>query len=926
MEEPITSTTEPKQPASLEKKARKQLKKPVKWTIIILVWIGLFAPYIVMRSMIYLADDGTLPGIEKLENPESSVASIVYSGDGVELGKYFLENRTNANFNELSPYLVDALIATEDERFYEHSGVDIRATGRVASGVLSGDSKGGGSTITQQLAKMLFPREHNMTDWELVKRKFKEWIIATRLEKNFTKKEIIAMYFNKFDFLNNAVGINSASMVYFGKEPIDLEMHEAAMLVGMAKNPAMFNPLRKPDTVIHRRSVVFSQMKKCNHITQAQYDSLNKLPLDLNYTRVDHKSGLAPYFRETLRGDVSKILRQTDFFISLYFYGKITPEGKDYMEDTWYDVRTDKPLDIQNAINNKAYQSVQVYNTANQYFQLKVIDADGDCKVNLRKYRYAKASGQPYDIYSDGLKIYTTLDSKLQKYAEYAVQEHLKHELQADFDKNNLRWKRPPFSNDLSDAQIDTIMNSAMYQSQMYKKLTGKVCANCERPKKYLITNEKNYVCTYCHHSEPIRTKAEIIAMFKVKRPMRVFDWQAEGYEKDTMMTAMDSIRYYKGLLRASMISMNPHNGHVKAWVGGPNFKHFKFDAAKKGKRQVGSTFKPFIYATALEMGAITPCTFVPDIRHCVEVPYNKYRFKQWCPGNAGAKYSGEPTPIPFALASSMNNITAYVIGLQDGAMPGLVYNRVSQLGIDTSRFEPVPSMALGVFDLSVFEMVGGMCSFVNDGIYVEPKYIDRIEDKNGNTIYSSTQKIQQVWSPETAYKILSIMKKTTAGIRHPTMKSKKTGRAVVGGTAMRIRGRQTEKRPYAGLRMPIAAKTGTTQNQSDGWFMGLTPDLVTGVWVGAEDRAVRFRSLQLGMGTNMALPMWAYYMHKVYEDSTINISQGDFEKPASVIGDPLDCLLQSKGVIDFDFEGDDTDWSKLDSNATKEDEEFYNY
>ncbi|CAG5085566.1 transglycosylase domain-containing protein [Parvicella tangerina] len=856
---------QPNQAEEKAKQPKRKLKKWVQWTIVVLVWIACFSPYLGIRgALIWAESDGDLPGFDELENPKSNLASVVYSEDGKELGKYFIENRTNAYYNELSPYLINALIATEDERFHQHSGVDMRATGRVIKGVVTGDNKGGGSTITQQLAKMLFPRKQ-MTKIELVKRKFKEWIIATRLEKNYTKEEIIAMYFNKFDFLNNAVGINSAAMVYFGKKPIDLELHEAAMLVGMAKNPSLFNPLRDPDTTLHRREVVLAQMEKNNFITKAQYDSIRIMPLGLNYTKVDHQAGLAPYFRESLREEVSNLLDEKN------------PDGS---------------------------------------------------------YKIAKSDGSPYSIYSDGLKIYTTIDSKMQEYAEWAVQEHLKHELQEDFFNNNQKWKNPPFSNDLNQGQIDTIMLTAMHQSQMYKKFTGQVCAYCERPSKWITKvqldpndadnvikdlsegeHPTHFHCEYCHHNEPIRTQDKINEIFNTPKPMKIFDWQSENYEKDTIMTPMDSIRYHKEILRAAMVSMNPHNGHIKAWVGGPNFHYFQYDMVMKGRRQVGSTFKPFIYATALEDGAITPCTMVPDIQHCVEVPYNKYRNKMWCPGNAGANYSGEMTPIPFALAASMNNITAYVIGLQssdnasaEGALPYRVWKRVGALGIDTSQFEPVPAMALGVFDLNVYEMVGGMCAFVNEGIYIEPTFINRIEDANGNVIYEPHQRIQEVWSKETAYTMLSMMKNVTSGIYHPTAK-RSNGKPLLGGTAIRIRGKQTESRPYAGLKMPIAGKTGTTQNQSDGWFMGLTPDLVTGVWVGAEDRSVRFRSLQLGMGTNMALPIWAYYMHKVYEDSTLVISQEDFPKPASIIKDPLDCSvvnMSNSGDIEFDENGGD--------------------
>lgn len=815
---------------------KRSLGKKTRWVLILVLWIGVLFPAAIVYFMLSIADDGTLPSFELLENPQSNLASTIYSHDDVELGKYFRENRTTAKYNELSPWLEKALIGTEDERFKEHSGVDVRALGRVVKGVLLNQkSQGGGSTISQQLSKLLFPRK-KLSKFELVKRKFKEWIIATRLEKNYTKEEIITMYLNKFDFLNNAVGINSASQVYFDKTPLELELHEAAMLVGMAKNPSLFNPLKRYDTVHHRRNVVFYQMKKSNFITQEVYDSVKELPLGLNYTRVDHQSGLAPYFRETLRKEVTNILGEKD-------------KDGNYV----------------------------------------IIDADGN----------------PYNIYSDGLKVYTTIDSRLQKYAEFAVQEHLKFELQSDFFKNNAKWKNPPFSNDLSEAEIDTVMQRAKRRSKMYKSLKGKICSYCERTTSLHKVGD-HFHCHHCDNDTPIFSDVEIDKKFNQKRKTRVFDWQSKGYEKDTVMSPMDSIRYYKALLRASMVSINPHNGYVKAWVGGANFKHFKYDMVRNGKRQVGSTFKPFVYATAIEVGAIHPCDQVPDMQYCIEIPYNANRNKMWCPGNAGARYTNELTPYSFALASSMNNITAHIIG-KDG-MPQKVFNRVAELGIDTSMFEPVPAMSLGVFDLSVYEMVSGMTAFVNNGVYITPTFILRIEDKNGNVIYEPKQKAKEVWAESTAYTILQMMKKVTSGMQHPTAKGK-NGRRLVGGTAIRIRGTKSEKRPYAGLKMPIAGKTGTTQNQSDGWFMGLTPDLVTGVWVGAEDRSVRFRSLQLGMGTNMALPIWGYYMNKVYEDSTLNISQGDFPKPPSVTQDPLNCFQYEMGqpsIDDYNNEGFD--------------------
>ena len=818
------TTPEPETPVLEEPKLpKRQLKKWAQWTIVSLLWLAVLSPFIGVYVMLNISDDGTLPGFEELENPQSNLASRVYSSDGVELGKYYKENRTNAKYNDLSPWLIQALDATEDSRYYEHSGVDARAISRAIYGQLVGDDGGGASTISQQLAKNLFTKVAKGKT-ERLWQKFGENIVAVRLEKNYTKEEIITMYFNKFDFLNNAVGINSAAFTYFGKRPIELDLHEAAMLVGMAKNPSLFNPLRRVVEVVKRREVVLSQMLKANYISRAEYDSVRELPLGLNYTRVDHKSGLAPYFRETLREEVSKILKKKD--------------------------------------SNGNYV---------------IVDQEGN----------------PYDIYTAGLQIHSTLDSRMQAYAEWAVQEHLKYDLQEDFFTNNAKWKRPPFSNDLSDSQIDTLMERAKRGSQLYKVYTGKICGYCERPEKYLTKEGGKFTCSYCKHETAVKSKRGIAEMFLIKKPMKVFDWQAPNYEKDTIMTVMDSIRYYKSLLRASMVSIEPHTGHVKAWVGGPYFKHFKYDMVKKGKRQVGSTFKPFIYGTALELGVIEPCdeSFF-DIKYCVDIPYNQYREKQWCPSNSGARFTNAVMPIPYALANSMNNITAGIVKKGKQGLLDETFDRVSQMGMDTSRFSPVPSMSLGVFDLSVYEMVGAMTSFVNKGVYIKPTYIIKIEDKNGNIIYEPEMYSKEIWKEETAYTILEIMKLVTTGIRHPTLKNSKTGRSLVAGTAIRMRGKETEKRPYAGIdrKIPVAGKTGTTQNQSDGWFMGLTPDLVTGVWVGAEDRAVRFRSLQLGMGTNMALPMWCYYMKKVYADSTLNISQGDFEMPSSIIGNPIDC------------------------------------
>ena len=783
------------------------------------MWIAVLSPLFGIFTLLSIADDGTLPDITTLENPKTDLASVILSSDMQELGKYYRENRVNVHYNDLPEHLVNALIATEDERFLEHSGVDIRALGRVVKGVVTGNSKGGGSTISQQLAKLLFPRKR-LSKKELIIRKFKEWIISSRLELNYTKQEIIAMYLNKFDFLNNAVGINSAAQVYFNKKPIELNLQESAMLVGMAKNPSLFNPLRKPDTVFKRRSVVLNQMLKNKFISVKEYDSIKELPLGLDYKKADHQEGLAPYFREILRSELGTLLKSKD--------------------------------------------------------------SDGSLVVS-------KPDGTAYDLYVDGLKIYTTIDARMQTHAEKAVKTHFGNYLQKLFNKNNLKWKNPPFSNDLSKAQIDTIVNRAVRQSMIYKKLIGKACSYCERPSKYIVKSEEGFTCSYCNTFSAKKSKSEIEKIITTKRKMKVFDWNYPKHEKDTLMSPIDSVKYYKGILRAGMMSMNPHNGHIKAWVGGPDFRHFKYDMVKKGTRQVGSTFKPFVYATALELGVINQCDQVPDIEYCIEVPFNKNRNKLWCPSNSGTAYTGALMPISFALANSMNNITASII--KKGSMVNDVYNRVAQLGIDTSNpnLIPVPSMALGVFDLSVFKIVSASSAFANHGIYIEPVYLLRIEDKFGNVIFQSEQDARQVWNKETAYTMLEMMKLVTRGVKHPTLKNK-SNRPLVGGTAIRIRSRESERQPYAGISQPIAGKTGTTQNQSDGWFMGLTPDLVTGVWVGAEDRSVRFRTLSQGMGTNTALPIFAYYTKFINADDSLSISQGDFEMPETILKPPLDC------------------------------------
>jgi penicillin-binding protein 1A len=786
------------------------------------LWLFVLTPFFVIAGMLWWASNSDLPGFKELENPKSNLATEIYSADHKLLGKYFRENRSNVKFDELSPYLPQALVATEDERYYSHSGVDVYALGRVAKGVLTGStSKGGGSTVSQQLAKMLFS-ERSKSKWERVQQKFQEWIIASRIEKQYTKDEIVAMYFNKLDFVNNAVGIKSAAQVYFDSTPDSLKIEQAAMLVGMAKNPSLFNPIRRPDTVLHRRMVVLAQMKKQEMITQQEYDSLKVLPLGLNYKRVDHAEGKAPYFREILRAEVTKLL-----------------ESKD---------------------------------------------------PKTGQYLYTDPSGNPYNLYSDGLKIYTTIDSRMQSYAEWAVQEHMNKELQDAFFKNLKRWRSPPFSNDLTKEQIDKILDAGVKRSQRYRRLAGQECADCERPAYYINTIEEDGVEYFycnperggCGHKQRKVPADSIPIIFDTPVPMNLFSYKGNF---DTIMSPLDSIRYYKSFLQVGMMSMDPKTGFVKAWVGGVNYKYFQYDHVKQAKRQVGSTFKPLVYATAIREG-LSPCHEVPN----VPVTFKKGEYgllKDWTPLNSDGDY-GDLVNLRFGLANSMNTVTAWVMK-QYG--PESVIQLARDMGIK-SKLEPVPSLCLGVADLSVYEMVGANATLANKGVFIEPIIITRIEDNNGNSIYDVIPNTNEAMDEVTAYVMLDLMKSVTVGAVHPETK-KKTA------TGVRIRFSQ---RPYGGIPwdVPIAGKTGTTQNNSDGWFMGITPDLVTGVWVGAEDRSVRFATTALGQGANTALPIWGYYMNKVYADPKLDISKEDFEKPKTKIPVKLNCEEKSSGNSDF--------------------------
>ncbi|MEZ4739165.1 MAG: transglycosylase domain-containing protein [Flavobacteriales bacterium] len=788
------------------KPANNRTKRRVIW------WALVLSPIIGLVGMLFLASNSDLPSTEDLENPRSDLATAILFSDGTQMGQYYRENRIPVDYDQISPNVVNALIATEDERFREHSGVDLRGTLRAA--VYLG-KKGGASTLTQQLSKMLFTDRSS----NFIKRtfqKFQEWIISAQLERQYTKDEIIAMYLNRFDWINQAVGIHSAARVYFSTTPDSLRIEEAALLVGMCKNPALFNPLRRPDTTMTRRMVVLDQMRKNGYLSTAEYDSLKMLPMGLRFQRVDHTEGPAPYYREVLRSKLQELLSSTD--------------------------------------------------------------ADG----NLR---YAKSDGSAYDIYTDGLKVYTTLDGAMQRYAEFAVSEHLGTELQADFFKDIAKKKNKPFDFRVSQQEIDGILNTAMKRSVRYRIITGKQCPNCERPSKYIETvkheGSKHFHCRPdlggCDTYWPVVDEAKIPEVFDTPVPMRVFSWKGEI---DTVMSPMDSIRYYKSFLQSGLLSMDPHTGFIKAWVGGIDYKHFQYDHVEQARRQVGSTFKPFVYATAIREG-MEPCRELPNQRVCFDMPPGQ---PDWCPENSDAEYGGMVT-VEYALANSMNTITAWLMK-QYGPQAVTVLAR--HMGVK-SPLDPVPSLCLGVADLTLMEMTGAFATFANKGVYIEPILFTRIEDKNGNTVFDVTPKTDEALDERTAYIMLDMLKGVTDGAYNPS-----TGRTV--GTGLRLRMGWGSRAKYGNIKFPTAGKTGTTQNNSDGWFIGITPDLVTGVWTGADDRSVRFSTTDKGQGANMALPIYGYYMNKVYADPKIGISTGDFERPSGPLGVEIDC--RSRGPI----------------------------
>jgi penicillin-binding protein 1A len=703
---------------------------------------------------------GHMPSFNDLENPESNLATEIISSDGETIGKFYNENRSSITYSELPKHLVDALVATEDERFYDHSGIDARGTLRAVTRL---GTSGGASTLSQQLAKQLFHGEGSKNIVMRVFQKIREWIIAIRLERQYTKNEIIAMYFNVYDFNNYAVGIRSAAKTYFNKLPKDLSIDESAMLVGMFKNSSLYNPTRNAQGVKNRRNVVLSQMEKSEIITEVQREKLSQLPITLDFKLQTHKEGIATYFREYLREFMKKWVR-----------------------------------------DNK------------------------------------KPDGSDYDIYRDGLKIYTTIDSRMQLYAEEAVYAHLAN-LQEEFFDQAKTNENAPFIR-ISEEETKSLMNRARKNSERYRIMKA------EGKEDDVIMNS-----------------------FAIKTKMRVFSWKGE---RDTIMTPNDSIRYYKHFLQSGVMSMDPETGYVKAWVGGINYKHFQYDHVNQGARQVGSTFKPFVYATAIEQQGYSPCDSIIDSPFTI--PKGRHNVTEtWTPRNSNNEYRGMVT-LKKALALSINTVSAKLI---DRVGPEAVVELTKKLGVQ-SNIPAQPSIALGAVEITVQDMVAAYGTFANQGIYIKPEVITKIEDKNGNILYQTIPESHDVLNKDIAYAVVKLLEGVTETGSGGRLRTEGGGNGY-----NRVTGY-----PYA-LRNPIAGKTGTTQNQSDGWFMGMVPNLVTGVWVGNEDRSAHFKSITYGQGATMALPIFGMYMKKCYADKTLTVSKEAFKRPPN-LAIKVDCWV----------------------------------
>ena len=751
-------------------KSPKSFKTYIKvfWALFVLGILG-------FASLFYMASVGLfgeMPTFDRLENPQTNQATQIMSVDGKVLGTFYLEeNRNPISFEELPENLVQALLATEDIRFYDHSGIDALGTFRAVAYL---GSRGGASTITQQLSKLLFTKKASRNTFSRLMQKVKEWVIATRLERQYTKNEIMAMYLNIYDFGNNADGIRSAANIYFGKDPIDLAPKESAMLVGMLKNSSLYNPIpsRNPEGTLNRRNAVLAQMAKYDFLAEPLKDSLQQTPLDMNFSPQTHRDGKATYFRMYLQGFLKKWIAENP-----------------------------------------------------------------------------KEDGSKYNLYLDGLRVYTTIDSRMQANAEAAVQGHMKN-LQKEFFNQNTPKKNPtaPFL-DLEPEQEQAIIDRAIRTSERRRQM-----------------REKG------HSEEKIRSS------FKIKTQMTVFDWNSPNQQKDTLMTPLDSIRYYKSFLRAAMMSMEPQTGHVKAWVGGINYRHFQYDHVIQGARQAGSIFKPFVYATAIDQLRLSPCETLPDTQFCIAAGKHG-NMERWCPKNSGGSYTGEMLTYKNALAKSVNSVTAQVI---DKVGPNPVVQLVKNLGIQ-SQLLPVPSIALGTADINVYEMVGAYGTFANKGVYVKPVMVTSITDKAGTLLYEYTPETRDVMSKDVAYTVVNLLEGVTkagSGIRLRT-----TGAEEFRPEYKKI----VTGYPWA-FENPIAGKTGTTQNQSDGWFMGMVPNLVSVVWVGGEERATHFETIAYGQGASMALPIWANYMRDNYAIPELGISMEDFERPEN-LSIEVDCV-----------------------------------
>ncbi len=790
-----------------EKTPKQPIKKSTKIALSITFWllfvIGVGSAVGVF-TMINRGKLGYIPPYEEIENPKNKFATQIFTTDGKVIGKFFLakENRTLVSYDELPKALVDALIATEDARYYKHSGIDFRSLGRVlVKSLLMGDADaGGGSTISQQLAKLLFTTTAK-NKWERGFQKLNEWVIAVKLERYFTKEEIIAMYFNKYDFLYNAVGIETAAYVYFGKTLDELTPEECAVFVGMCKNPVVYNPKRNPNNMLGRRNIVLLQMLKYGYLNQTEYQELKQRPINLEFHRVDHKSGEAPYFREYIR----KIMQAK------------------------------KPL-------KSHYATFQSYKEDSIEWESNALY--GWLEKN------PKPDGSKYELYTDGLKIYSTINYKMQTYANKAMKQHLSQDLQpAFFEEKEDRWYAP-FSTDLGSGgrdlkhEIDKIMTRAMKGTERYRSLKRRGA-----------------------------TPEEIEEVFNTPVDMTVFSW---GGEIDTVMSPMDSLRYIKHFLRSGFMSMEPQTGHVKAYVGGIDYHYFQYDMVTQGKRQVGSTIKPFLYTMAMQEG-YTPCYQVKN------VPYTSFDAlgRAWTAEDSGKKHYGEMVSLKWGLANSNNHISSW---LMQQFKPEALAKLIHSFGVE-SYIDPVLSMCLGPADIRLVEMVGGYSTFANHGVYSQPIFVTRIEDANGNVISDFTSTHNEVIDEQTAYLMINLLQ----GV-------------VEEGTGIRLRYKY-------GLKNEIGGKTGTSQNQSDGWFMGVTPNLVSGVWVGCEDRSAHFDRITLGQGANMALPVWALYMQQVYADSTLQYSSEDvFEEPEN-FNINLDCEQFSGTSSDSGSEDLDDDF-----------------